>query len=474
MYPSFFGKYTSSFQVAENQSTDLEKNDLQIGVGTADNTGSSVEFSSMVHSMGLVNLTLGSKTVPSTRVFKPGSTSEILFDRAPTTSITATSNFTASVASNSASLRNKSTGIYLLVGKPSTTVTFTGNSSEKYTWNATYTFSKNTGNIKTATPSREYDNAGWGFDYTGAVQTFTAPVTGTYKLECWGASGSDDPYGKGAIPGNGGYVAGCITFSSNTSLYIYVGGKGTSLYNHDAMTNAGGWNGGGFATANNPNAVGGGGGGSTDIRIIKHSDSNGWSGTASLRSRIIVGGGGGGCCGIGTTANGGNAGGLAGDATPMNSLYSGDINIGTGGTQTSGGVAAEAPTKENSDYMNKISRGVVDPYGHFGYASQVKPSEYTWWSGGAGGGWYGGSNGHGTGGSGGSSFISGMTGCVAITADGKQTSGVSTMTINGKAYSFTSPVMKGGGESMPKHDGTSGTMTGNYGNGYAIITQLSY
>jgi len=110
--------------VAENQSTDLEKNDLQIGVGTADNTGSSVEFSSMVHSMGLVNLTLGSKTVPSTRVFKPGSTSEKLFDRAPTTSITATSNFTASVASNSTNSYNKSTGIYLLVGKPSTTVTF--------------------------------------------------------------------------------------------------------------------------------------------------------------------------------------------------------------------------------------------------------------------------------------------------------------------------------------------------------------
>ena len=463
--------------MAANQSTanDLEKNDLQVGMGTADNTGSSVEFSSMEHSMGIVNLTLGSKTVPSTRVFKPGSTSEKLFDRAPTTSITATSNFTASVASNSTNSYKKSTGIYLLVGKPSTTVTFTGNSSEKYTWNATYIFSKNTGEIKTVTPSREYDNAGWGFDYTGAVQTFTAPTTGTYKLECWGASGSDDPYGKGAIPGKGGYVAGCITFSSNTSLYIYVGGKGTSLYNHDSMTNSGGWNGGGFATANSSITVGGGGGGSTDIRIIKHSDSTGWSGTASLRSRIIVAGGGGGCqCPKDTKENGGNAGGLVGDAAPYSSDFPEDNNTGTGGSQTSGGTPAYFVTNEDHAYIDQISRGVVDPYGHFGYASQVKPTEYTWWSGGCGSGWYGGSNAHGHGGSGGSSFISGMTGCVAITADGKQTSGVSTMTINGKTYSFTSPVMKGGGESMPKHDGTSATMTGNYGNGYAIITQLSY
>ena len=175
--PTFFGNYSTAFQVAANQSakTDLEKNDLQVGMGTADNTGSKIEFSSMVHSMGLVNLTLGSKTVPSTRVFKPGSTSEKLFDRAPTTSITATSNFTASVSSNSTSTYNKSTGIYLLVGKPSTTVAFTGSSSEKYTWNSTtYTFSKNTGEVKTVTPSRKYDNAGWGYGAVRAEQTFTA------------------------------------------------------------------------------------------------------------------------------------------------------------------------------------------------------------------------------------------------------------------------------------------------------------
>ena len=43
----------------------------------------------------------------------------------------------------------------------------------------------------------------WNFDYTGGEQTFTAPVSGTYKLETWGAQGgsaNETYYG-----GYGGY-----------------------------------------------------------------------------------------------------------------------------------------------------------------------------------------------------------------------------------------------------------------------------
>ena len=435
-------------------------------MGTADNTASKVEFSSMEHSMGLAHVKFLETSVVAARLFNSSGTK--LRD-VGTATVYACETFTPN--SYSASSHN-----FLRIGKPGS-ISFAPSSSSTFTWDKnSVALTANTASTLNVTCSKEYKYRGvpTNFDYTGSMQNYSA-VAGTYLLECWGASGSDDPYGKGAVPGNGGYVAGCITFGSNTSLYIYVGGKGTSLYNHDSMTNSGGWNGGGFATAYSSNEVGGGGGGSTDIRIIKHSDSNGWSGTASLRSRIIVGGGGGGCeSPYDTKENGGNAGGLIGNASPRNSEYNLDIYVGTGGTQTSGGTGSDHVTKETNEFATKVSRGVVDPYGHFGYASQVKPSEYAWWSGGAGGGWYGGANGFGTGGAGGSSFISGMTGCVAITADGKQTSGVSTMTINGKTYTFTSPVMKGGGESMPKHDGTSRTMTGNYGNGYAIITQLSY
>jgi len=398
--------------VAENQSTDLEKNDLQIGVGTADNTGSSVEFSSMVHSMGLVNLTLGSKTVPSTRVFKPGSTSEKLFDRAPTTSITATSNFTASVASNSTNLYNKSTGIYLLVGKPSTTVTFTGNSSEKYTWNATYTFSKNTGNIKTATPSREYDNAGWGFDYTGAVQTFTAPITGTYKLEVWGAQGGDDTYG-----GRGGYSVGSHMFSGNNVLYICVG-------SHPDNGN-GGYNGGGSNYQNNVS----GGGGATHIAqrtgVLKE--------LVDYKTDILLVAGGGGGGGGQTKMYFGGVGGGS---------YGGDgqgDDPGHGGTQTSGGIIA-------STCLYDYTPGTFGSGGS-GYWGIVENSIYES-LGGGGGGWYGGSSAGGGsnngGGGGGSGYVGGVEDGQTIAGDN----------------SFPSP--------------SGGTETGHTGNGYAIITQVSY
>jgi len=383
-------------------------------MGAADNTGSKVEFNSMVHSMGLVNLTLGSKTVPSTRVFKPGSTSEKLFDRAPTTSITATSNFTASVANNSTNSYNKSTGIYLLVGKPSTTVTFTGNSSEKYTWNATYTFSKNTGNVKTVTPSREYDNAGWGFDYTGAVQTFTAPITGTYKLEVWGAQGGDDTYG-----GRGGYSVGSHMFSGNNVLYICVG-------SHPGNGN-GGYNGGGSNYKNNVS----GGGGATHIAqrtgVLKE--------LVDYKTDILlVAGGGGGGGGQSKMYSGGVGGGS----------YGGDgqgDDPGHGGTQTSGGIIA-------STCLYDYTPGTFGSGGS-GYWGIVENSIYES-LGGGGGGWYGGSSAGGTDNNGGGGGGSGYVNTFILT---------NASTIAGNT-SFPSP--------------SGGKETGHTGNGYAIITQVSY
>lgn len=68
--------------------------------------------------------------------------------------------------------------------------------------------------------------SGQDFDYTGNVQTFTAPVTGIYKLECWGAQGGNDANHKTVFGGYGGYSVGTITLIKNTSLYIFVGEKG--------------------------------------------------------------------------------------------------------------------------------------------------------------------------------------------------------------------------------------------------------
>ena len=454
--------------MAANQSAanELEKNDLQVGMGTADNTGSKVEFNSMVHSMGLVNLTLGSKTVPSTRVFKPGSTSEKLFDRAPTTSITATSNFTASVASNSASLCNKSTGIYLLVGKPTTTVTFTGNSSDKYTWNSTYSFSKNTGEVKTVTPSREYDNAGWGFDYTGAVQTFTAPTTGTYKLECWGAQGGNMDMYSG---GKGGYVAGIIPLTSGTILYAYVGGQAQAF------------NGAGISLPFQVSShYGNSGGGATDFRLIKGST---WKEFTSLKSRIIVAAGGGGAnyrnypVDNGTDTywiygegNGGYGGGLTGGEgqiknTNRNGYTAYGYIYATGANQTEGGDAIKNEVILSNG--NGASYSSETWGGSFGYC---KSDDYQSCG---GSGYYGGSSSLHCGASGGSSFISGHSGCNAISESSTESNIIHTGQPNHySGYVFTNSVMKAGNETMPSPSG--GTETGHTGNGYAIITQLSY
>ena len=67
------------------------------------------------------------------------------------------------------------------------------------------------------------------FSYTGGVQNFTPPCTGTYKLETWGAQGGYTDSGGVAIAnfyGWGGYAYGNYSATAGTKLYIVVGGQG--------------------------------------------------------------------------------------------------------------------------------------------------------------------------------------------------------------------------------------------------------
>ena len=345
--------------------------------------------------------------------------------------------------------------------------------------NATVTVTYSNGGILTKTISGTWEagetyNYGLSFireyDYTGNVQSFTAPVTGIYKIECWGAEGGDDPTKGGSIPGKGAYTSGYINLTSGKQLFLYIGGMGNSIYK---QVNSGGWNGGGTCTSNANINFPSGGGGSTDVRLIKHSESDGWSGTPSLRSRIMVAAGGGGCFTDGSAiANGANAGGLKGYAAyntgAVDYEWSKPEYDGTGSTQISCGScpAYDDPNWENS---KDIKDGTINPWGYFGYANQSYVDFL--WTGGGGGGWWGGLSIFGRGGGGGSSFISGMSGCVAMSTDGTQNTSINYMTINGTIYSFISPVMKDGASSMPAPSG--GTETGHSGNGYARITFVS-
>ena len=79
--------------------------------------------------------------------------------------------------------------------------------------------------------------AGTAFGYTGGIQTFTAPVSGTYQLTAYGAQGGNSP---GRVEGGyGGYATGRVSLTKGQVLYIVVGGMPS-----DGAA-VGGYNGGG-------------------------------------------------------------------------------------------------------------------------------------------------------------------------------------------------------------------------------------
>ena len=261
--------------------------------------------------------------------------------------------------------------------------------------------------------------------------------------ECWGAQGgtvSSSNTSTSNIGGKGAYTLGVISLSSDISLYIYVGQCGSIT--KGLTTSGGGWNGGGNGDASeNDGKTRSGGGGSTDIRIT----SGNWNAWASLKSRIMVAGAGGGGGGDGDA---GAAGALTG--------FAGDVwDAGKGGTQTAGGAGATGQYGSSSP-------------GGFGYGGTGNS-----YASGGGSGYYGGGGGaraklDGTGG-GGSSFISGHTGCNAITSSSTSSNIVHTGQPNHySGYVFTNTVMKAGNEVMPSP--TGGTETGHSGNGYCKIT----
>lgn len=70
------------------------------------------------------------------------------------------------------------------------------------------------------------------FAYTGGSTQFIVPVTGLYKLEAWGGSGSKET--NGSNPGGyGGYACSYAYLEKDEILYVRVGsGGGTSYLNH--------------------------------------------------------------------------------------------------------------------------------------------------------------------------------------------------------------------------------------------------
>ncbi len=168
---------------------------------------------------------------------------------------------------------------------------------------------------------KEDENVGkvWNYDYTGGEQTFTAPTTGTYKLETWGAQGTENTGTSGkTLGGYGGYSVGKAVINKANNLYVVVGNK--------AAIRGIPFNGGGKGDFP--------GGGATHIAINNNLGelSNYVNSVSSLL--MVAGGGGGDDAASGyetavTPIVSGSGGGYIGNESPFRPGY--------GGTQTTGG-----------------------------------------------------------------------------------------------------------------------------------------
>ena len=163
------------------------------------------------------------------------------------------------------------------------------------------------------------------FAYTGTVQTWTAPVTGVYRLTGFGAEGAPGTgtttAARNGAGGQGGYAEGEILLNAGATVRVYVGGAGSAT--------VGGWNGGGAGYTQSTNRISGGGGGATDFRI----------GGTSLYDRVLVAGGGGGGAGAATSGGGSPGGGGGGG------YFGGG---GGGGSTGSDSSSCQAPTTEGA------------------------------------------------------------------------------------------------------------------------------
>lgn len=316
-----------------------------------------------------------------------------------------------------------------------------GSGVKEYSFDGGSTWQKsNVRSIKCNTPTTIVvkDNAGnkaskevsaacqnvWSYSYNGTYQTFTAPYSGWYQMEAWGAE-SGTGFGSTQVGGKGAYTSGKIYLSEGTQIYIYVGSQG-DVINSRVISN-GGYNGGGTgALSSDGDDSSGGGGGATDFRLV----SGLWNDDASLKSRIMVAAGAGGGHSSSTysyseASNGGTLA-ITGNVATWTSYFAPIVNQTSGGAFGVGSVgivAAHAGAGGGGGYYGGYSQ-VIDSYA--GRAA------------------------------GGSSFISGYAGVNAITSNSSLTPTNNTLHYSGLYF-------------------IDGNMASgiNSGNGKAVITYVS-
>ena len=205
---------------------------------------------------------------------------------------------------------------------------------------------------------------------TQSVEEFTAPVSGEYKLECWGSQGGTTV--ENGIPGKGGYCIGAYSTKKNGILYICIGNCG-SFGTHSYNNNPGLELIGGFP-----------GGGATHISIKNGGELITFK---THKEDVLIVAGAGGSCDLDSYISGcgGYGGGdIGGNGTSSYSMYYGkeDDGSGNGGTLSLGGE-----TGYSHPYTYKSYDG---SFGIGGYGYGVLSDLGINYGGQGGGGWYGG------------------------------------------------------------------------------------
>ena len=245
------------------------------------------------------------------------------------------------------------------------------------------------------------------FNYTGSIVSFTAPVTGVYDIEAFGAQGGVNAgIGGARSAGLGAEVSGQFNLIAGETLKILVGGQGG---NGSGVDGGGGGGGGSFvAIANTPSvgaacpgasssfscpdtllaAAGGGGGAGTLFGGV-----DGQSGRSGTNANILGG--------AGDFFGGAGEGGLngaGGGGGYLDNALAGEPTGGGGGKSFFNGGAGGAG-EIFSLFGFTISAGGDGGFGGGGGAGQAG-------AGGGGGGFTGGGGGdQGSGGGGGGSFV---------------------------------------------------------------------
>ncbi len=280
------------------------------------------------------------------------------------------------------------------------------------------------------------------FYYTGDVQIFTAPKSGDYKLEVWGAQGGGtidniryptdnlEPTHTDFTGGKGGYSVEEVHLNAGEKLYVYVGGEGK--FGSGMEIHPGGWNGGGSSTINdgagNYGMYAGSGGGATDIRTT---DGN-WDSSDSLNSRIIVAGGG-----------------SSSSYYNHSNNWITHIKGGAGGGEESGISPWYDRRHSGADITGDIQ--IFPSSDKYGYQLGIGESSYT----GCGGGYYGGQ-------------------CFSQSYGNKlaNTGGSGYIASSHNGYTIINKKSISGDFEIPNYYST-GTIIGNSGNGFAKITYVS-